>query len=250
MEQAKMLYFAYGSNLNLDQMSRRCPNADPVGGFVLQDWKLVFRGVADIVPEAGQSVHGGLWRITPECEAYLDRYEGYREDGNGMYEKKHLMIDGLPDGETTVMFYVMNSIGIYPPSSGYFAGIKDGYRDFDLPVQPLIAALEASYDDKKPTHVERQRLRRTGRPRLAARPSVVAAEHKSPKQRKAERKAERRKLTKAERAAIKRANARHFHDPWADTSWGSKKTAGKRVEQRQKSLDQWLADKYFRGERF
>jgi gamma-glutamylcyclotransferase (GGCT)/AIG2-like uncharacterized protein YtfP len=232
-----MLYLAYGSNLSIEQMSRRCPQADPVSSYELQNWKLVFRGVADIVPSEGDAVQGGLWKITPQCEEYLDRYEGYRDDGTGMYRKVVLTINNLPDGEAQVMFYVMNSTGIYPPSSHYFAGIKDGYHDFGLPVRPLIVALEDSYDDKHPSHVERQRMRRTGRPSLAARPSKVRAEGKTTTQRKAERKAAKKAIRKAERRAASKAN----HDPWADTSFARPK--------KRPSLDQWLADKYYDGRR-
>jgi len=242
-----MLYFAYGSNLNLDQMARRTPAAMPVSPYVLKDWKLVFRGVADIVPAEGETVQGGLWDLTPECEAALDRYEGFNAEhpNSGMYRKVYLERGDLPNGETTVMIYVMRSTGIYPPSAGYFDGIKVGYRHFDLPVAPLFTALEASYDDKAPSHIERQRMRRNGRPRLKERPSNASEPAKPAQPVKAAR-----KLSKAERKAIHRANARHSHDPWADTSWGSKKQAGKRAEQRQKSLDEWLAEKYFHGERF
>ena len=43
-----MLYLAYGSNLNKKQMSRRCPNAKPVGSIILKGYKLEFRRVATI----------------------------------------------------------------------------------------------------------------------------------------------------------------------------------------------------------
>ena len=39
----KTLYFAYGSNLNLDQMARRCPDAEPVGRVRLDGYRLAFR---------------------------------------------------------------------------------------------------------------------------------------------------------------------------------------------------------------
>ena len=42
------LYFAYGSNLNLTQMANRCPQAKQLGSAYLPNWRLVFRGVADI----------------------------------------------------------------------------------------------------------------------------------------------------------------------------------------------------------
>lgn len=38
------LYFAYGSNINLDQMDMRCPDARVVGTVVLEGYELLFRG--------------------------------------------------------------------------------------------------------------------------------------------------------------------------------------------------------------
>ena len=53
---AERLYFAYGSNINLEQMAVRCPAAQVVGPAVLVGLVLLFRGlrrgtgVASIVP--------------------------------------------------------------------------------------------------------------------------------------------------------------------------------------------------------
>lgn len=70
------LYFAYGSNMNLDQMAYRCPEAEVVGPVRLKDHKLAFRGAgfATILPCAGCSVEGVLWRVTETDERQLDRY--------------------------------------------------------------------------------------------------------------------------------------------------------------------------------
>lgn len=38
------LYFAYGSNINLEQMEHRCPDALLVGPVTLQNYELQFRG--------------------------------------------------------------------------------------------------------------------------------------------------------------------------------------------------------------
>lgn len=38
------LYIAYGSNLNLEQMARRCPTAEVVGKTQLHNFRLMFRG--------------------------------------------------------------------------------------------------------------------------------------------------------------------------------------------------------------
>ena len=51
----KPLYFAYGSNINLDQMRYRCPDATVYGQAVLDNYDLRFRGsgVATVEPKEG-----------------------------------------------------------------------------------------------------------------------------------------------------------------------------------------------------
>ncbi len=75
---AGKLYFAYGSNINLDQMAQRCPEAEVVGPVTLPDHELLFRysGVATIRPKKDSVVHGLLWSISPRDERSLDYYEG------------------------------------------------------------------------------------------------------------------------------------------------------------------------------
>lgn len=168
-----MLYFAYGSNLNKWQMARRCPRAVSLGRLKLPDWRLVFRGVADLIPDEGAFCWGGVWRITPECERALDYYEGV---ASGLYRKETIPIEPLADGTNEMLVYVMNSDGVFPPSESYLASIVKGYRDFRLPKSARAAlnrAVAESWDDKAPSHMERQRHRRNGRPRLAERPKVV-----------------------------------------------------------------------------
>jgi gamma-glutamylcyclotransferase (GGCT)/AIG2-like uncharacterized protein YtfP len=161
-----VLYFAYGSNLNRDAMARRCPDAKPIGALHLTDARLVFRGVADCIYEEGATCPGAVWKLTPECEAALDRYEGV---SGGFYRKEYVTVTGF-EGEDQMLLYVMNSTGIFPPSEGYYQTIRQGYRDFELPLKYLRAAVKASWDDKAPSHRERQRHRRNGRPTLVAMP--------------------------------------------------------------------------------
>ncbi len=163
-----MLYFACGSNLNLERMAGRCPRAVPLGRMVLPDWRLAFRCVADCVPEPGAECHGGVWRITPQCERALDVYEGV---AGGTYRKEYIPIDGDPEGGESMLMYCMNSTGIDPPAVTYLKEIEQGYRDFRMPkaaYEALAKAVRASWDNKHLTHVERQRHRRNGRPPLAA----------------------------------------------------------------------------------
>ncbi|KAK3934718.1 AIG2 family protein [Diplogelasinospora grovesii] len=80
------LYFAYGSNLSLTQMARRCPASYFHGRAVLHDyqWQINQRGVANIVPRAGHCVHGLVYELGADDEERLDRNEGVRA---GYYSK-------------------------------------------------------------------------------------------------------------------------------------------------------------------
>lgn len=141
------LYFAYGSNINLDQMAVRCPTAQVVGPAMLADHELLFRGnaggfgVATIEPLPGETVHGLLWKITPECERSLDIYEGYP----CLYEKETITVRGRDGAEIPVMVYVMtNELWRNPtmPSASYYAGIAAGYAQNGLPVEELNRTVE------------------------------------------------------------------------------------------------------------
>ena len=135
----KTIYLAYGSNLDMGQMATRCPKAKAIGAMLLPDWRLIFRGVADIIPAAGEFVPVGLWEITEDCEKSLDRYEGYPN----LYGKQY-----WTNGETTYMAYTMNRDGMSAPSPMYLQGIYQGYEDFSLDRKYLAEALAftAMYD--------------------------------------------------------------------------------------------------------
>ena len=137
------LYIAYGSNLNLPQMEKRCPAAKVLGASDIKDYALVFRGgrygaVATIEPCEGSSVPVLLWEITPEDEKALDVYEGYPS----FYGKETM--DLLLDGRTVpAMVYVMTP-GHRPgyPSDIYYNTIHDGYKTAGFDTDILEQALD------------------------------------------------------------------------------------------------------------
>src|SRR5215208_3540650 len=79
-------YFAYGSNLCVRQMARRCPGAvDPRPATLADhDWLINERGVATVEAFDGSQVHGVVWRLTDHDLKVLDSAEGvpvrYRRD--------------------------------------------------------------------------------------------------------------------------------------------------------------------------
>ena len=76
----KKLYFAYGSNMDLNQMAFRCPDAQALETVRLEGYCLAFRsnggnrGVATILPDPDSHVNGVLWEISPEDERNLNFY--------------------------------------------------------------------------------------------------------------------------------------------------------------------------------
>jgi gamma-glutamylcyclotransferase (GGCT)/AIG2-like uncharacterized protein YtfP len=173
------LYFAYGSNLHLSQMlGQRCPKAKPLFKCQLNNWKLVFRGVADIQREKGASVIGGLFLITPDCERALDIYEGYPR----MYTKATAKVR-MPDGELeTIMFYVMNDQTYQSaPNDGYFGTIMKGYADFQMSdadfeslenAAEIADQFEAEFRKRNPHMVRGKR----GRYSVPSKPFIAARE--------------------------------------------------------------------------
>ncbi|KAL9595037.1 MAG: hypothetical protein Q9219_006687 [cf. Caloplaca sp. 3 TL-2023] len=76
-----VLYFGYGSNLWLAQMSLRCPSSTYVGIARIKGYRWIInsRGYANIVatPETPASeVYGFVYRLTSADEARLDKNEG------------------------------------------------------------------------------------------------------------------------------------------------------------------------------
>lgn len=140
------IYAAYGSNMNLEQMKRRCPKAKVVGKGELHGYKLTFRGrqagVANVERNGDARVPIVLWAITKECEQALDRYEGYPT----LYKKEPVTVVTAA-GEQEAMVYVMAKQYEKMPASPnehYFEIIRQGYQDNEINTAPLMEALDTT----------------------------------------------------------------------------------------------------------
>ncbi|MCW2554695.1 MAG: hypothetical protein JWR78_4476 [Mycobacterium sp.] len=123
-------YFAYGSNLDVTQMARRCPDAtDPRPATLADhDWLINERGVATVEPLDGAQVHGVLWQVSDHDLDVLDSAEGvpvrYRRD---------LMTVQTADGPTDAWVYVDHRVEPGAPREGYLERIIDGAVHHGLP---------------------------------------------------------------------------------------------------------------------
>ncbi len=140
------LYFAYGSNMDGEQMVTRTPWARRVGWGRLKDWRLEFRGVADVAQVEGAEVVGALWEITPADLRRLDSYEGYPH----MYGRQVVQVETLHGMRNAIVYVMTGRAGrrattdLSAPSRYYLDGIRQGYRQLQLPQKSLDAAVVRS----------------------------------------------------------------------------------------------------------
>ena len=154
---ADRYYLAYGSNLSVEQMKVRTPDAVIVGTGMLEGWRLLFRQFATIRKCRGYSVPVLVWKISEQDERSLDRYEGFPK----FYRKKDLTLRvtslaGEDLGEMTAMVYIMTKTatdarGINPlPSKYYYSVLKAGYETFGFDGNILNEAVREALERLRP----------------------------------------------------------------------------------------------------
>ena len=146
-------YFAYGSNLNFEQMAYRCPEATVVGTAKLDGYELAFRrGFLTILPKEGASVEGLIWSVTDHDESQLDCYEGYPT----FYDKETMTVTDADGAPHEIMVYTMNEPyrdQLLPVSSRYNAVVLQGCLDAGISPQQFYDADEKY---RKPTTARAQ----------------------------------------------------------------------------------------------
>ena len=132
-----MLYFAYGSNLNLFQMKRRCKDSVFLKKYELKGYRLNFRSkyrAADIEKNKNSLVPGALFEISKSDEKKLDVYEDFPV----LYTKLY-----FPYYNKQVMTYIMvNKSEFRYPTERYLNVVKRGYKDCKLDMKYLKIALQ------------------------------------------------------------------------------------------------------------
>jgi len=123
-------YFAYGSNMWLERMKKRCPDHTIVGTGMLTGyrWIISSRGYANIVKSTSDVVYGVVYEISSPDERNLDVCEGV---ARGAYRKEWLsvVVNGRP---MTCLVYVdpIQDEGL--PKEEYIRPINAGIEDAGL----------------------------------------------------------------------------------------------------------------------
>ncbi len=129
-----MYYFAYGSNLNKNQMRERCPESRPGFTATLPNYKLVFTGwsrewhggVATIKPLRGEKVRGAVYEVDESCLRHLDKHEaGYTRFNVTVFDE-----DNQP--HQAVTYIKSGQLEETLPAREYGGVIRQGYRDWGI----------------------------------------------------------------------------------------------------------------------
>ncbi len=140
-------YFAYGANLHVAQMKSLCPKSTPVCPARLVDYRLTIAlpaaargnqpGWATVTPETGAETPGALFRLHPDDLPALDHFEDYPS----LYDRQEVEII-TADGPLQAMLYIMrHPLRAARPAAHYVETLRQGYRDFDLPMEALESVL-------------------------------------------------------------------------------------------------------------
>jgi len=143
-----MLYFAYASNMNWDQMRERCPSTRFVCVAKLKDNRLAFTrysefrkgGVADVIPQVGQEVWGVVYEIYEQDIGRLDACEGFqpgrlREKNAYNREERQVYQDGDEKQPLSVSLYIgiKQQDASFLPHPDYKRLIVEGAKYWHLP---------------------------------------------------------------------------------------------------------------------
>ncbi|HZA09810.1 poly-gamma-glutamate hydrolase family protein [Mycobacterium sp.] len=120
MRRTRHAYFAYGSNLCVAQMARRCPDAtNPRPARLAEhDWLINQRGVATVEPFVGTEVHGVLWQISDHDLGRLDSAEGVPV----RYRRDRLTVE-TGNGPSDAWVYIDHRVEPGAPRPGYLERI-------------------------------------------------------------------------------------------------------------------------------
>ncbi len=153
-------YFAYGSNLDPDQMVRRGVPFESVVGAVLRDHRLAFDfpaprrwlgSAADVVPEPGGKVEGALYVLGSEdLLLAMDVWEGVPERA---YERRLVTVEPIDGGTpvTSWTYTVVEPNAEDLPSPGYAGIMYTGARRLGLSptyISTLASVLERARTER------------------------------------------------------------------------------------------------------
>lgn len=141
---SKIFYLAYGSNLNIQDMKKRCPSAKIIGTSILNNYHLVYKGsninaaYLTIEPQKKSIVPIGIYKLNKSDIKNLDYYEGYPL----LYSKKYILIKTNRTLKQALIYVMNEEFDYHIPNPSYIETCKKGYDDFGFDLDILEQALQ------------------------------------------------------------------------------------------------------------
>lgn len=125
------LYFAYGSNMDVEAMRRRAPASRPLGLARLPRHRFIImaEGYASVTRDPRRTVWGMIWDLALADVPALDRYESLH---TGLYTKavQPVLTEG---GSKRAIVYLGRSTQPGVPRPGYMEEVIAAARAAELP---------------------------------------------------------------------------------------------------------------------
>ena len=133
------LYFAYGANMDVEAMARRCPRSRPLGLARLMRHRLAImrEGWLTATRDPRGRVHGVLWDLALADMPALDRFEGL---GDGLYAKVFQPVIAVSGPKRALVYFGANA-GPGRADAAYIQGVIVAARGWLLP-EEAISTLE------------------------------------------------------------------------------------------------------------
>jgi hypothetical protein len=151
------LYFAYGANMDVADMARRCPRSRPLGLARLMRHRLAImrEGWLTATRDPRGRVHGVLWDLALADVPALDRFEGL---GDGLYAKAVQPVITAAGPKRALVYFGRND-GPGRADMGYIRAVTAAARGWRLPAEALAALEGFARDVGAGTDVAAPRVR-------------------------------------------------------------------------------------------
>ena len=146
-------YLAYGSNLDMERMGKRCPYAVVVGTTEIMGYRLLFKksktssSSSNLAVPPPKSSWKVVWKLSEYDELLLDRYEGCPR----YYYKKQFQLpvwnlngNRMKKAKPCIAYVMHEDRRLGCPDAEYFELLRGGYSDWEFPLDTLKRGLAAS----------------------------------------------------------------------------------------------------------
>jgi gamma-glutamylcyclotransferase len=169
---SELLYFAYGANMNTEQIRARCANPQKVTTARLLHHELAFFGYSrtwdggqdTVLPAFGREVWGVVYKLSALDSDRLDVWQDARMDGTGAYFHYPARVIDVEGCLHTVVFYKKDMLSEpKKPSCEYLDFIVRGAAEHGFPLEYIaglrrIESRPADFPVPKRRHFGRELL--------------------------------------------------------------------------------------------